>query len=210
MKSVPPRHPSRRGAWAASGPRRAPARLLALLLAFSSPLPSGANLRHQEVGGGRLVGKPQEAATREEVLRARGAAALSPPPQEPVAAPAELVPAAASGRPSLVSVGVKASVDASAEHGDIIRPKGWDQCLNFARYVKGQGVQGGELVRVWKATCEPAVRSGRATERYRLMCNSLGGAVEPFAAQVDYSVEQVCDSVLTIFHDLTSADAHAR
>lgn len=90
------------------------------------------------------------------------------------------------------------------------RPKGWDQCLHFARYVKGQQVTGSELVRTWKGTCEPAVRSGRATERYRLMCNSLGGAVEPFASQVDYNVEQLCDTVLALFHELTAADAQAR
>mmetsp|Transcript_60754 Transcript_60754/g.131746 ORF Transcript_60754/g.131746 Transcript_60754/m.131746 type:complete len:178 (+) Transcript_60754:77-610(+) len=88
----------------------------------------------------------------------------------------------------------------------VSRPKGWDQCLIFARFVKTQKVTGVEFVRVWKATCEPAVRSGRATSRYRLMCDSLGGAVEPYAGMVDYSVEQLCDSVLAVFHDVTAAD----
>lgn len=82
------------------------------------------------------------------------------------------------------------------------RPKGWDQCLKFARMTKAQGVQGNELVRTWKTTCEPAVESGVATERYKLMCNSLGGAVEPFAAQHDYDVMQLCDAVMTVFHDV--------
>lgn len=82
------------------------------------------------------------------------------------------------------------------------RPKGWDQCLKFARMIKAQGVTGVELIRVWKTTCEPAVESGMATERYKLMCNSLGGAVEPFAAQHDYDVMQLCDSVMTVFHDV--------
>ena len=68
--------------------------------------------------------------------------------------------------------------------------------------TKAKGVQGAELVRVWKATCEPAVESGMATERYKLMCNSLGGAVEPFAAQHDYDVMQLCDAVMTVFHDV--------
>merc|ERR1719152_580221 len=92
----------------------------------------------------------------------------------------------------------------------VTRPKGWDQCLKFARYIKSQDVTGVELVRVWKSTCEPAVQSGSATERYRLMCNSLGGAVEPYAAQLDYNVENLCDSVLAVFHDVTAVDAKAR
>merc|ERR1719316_2572713 len=92
----------------------------------------------------------------------------------------------------------------------VTRPKGWDQCLKFARYVKSQDVTGVELVRVWKSTCEPAVQSGRATERYKLMCNSLTGVVEPYAAQIDYDVEQLCDAVLAVFHDVTAIDASAR
>merc|ERR1719454_752166 len=92
----------------------------------------------------------------------------------------------------------------------IVKPKGWDQCLKFARYVKAQEVTGVELVRTWKSTCEPAVQSGRATERYKLMCNSLSGVVEPYAAQIDYNVEQLCDAVLAVFHDVTAVDASAR
>merc|ERR1719299_226972 len=88
----------------------------------------------------------------------------------------------------------------------VTRPKGWDQCLKFARYIKSQDVTGVELVRVWKSTCEPAVQSGRATERYKLMCNSLSGVIEPYAAQIDYDVEQLCDSVLAVFHDVTAHD----
>eukprot|EP00418_Pyrodinium_bahamense_P018728 CAMPEP_0179111578 /NCGR_PEP_ID=MMETSP0796-20121207/52119_1 /TAXON_ID=73915 /ORGANISM="Pyrodinium bahamense, Strain pbaha01" /LENGTH=210 /DNA_ID=CAMNT_0020809727 /DNA_START=86 /DNA_END=718 /DNA_ORIENTATION=- len=145
----------------------------------------------------------QEAVTREDVLQSfgsgsvSGATSVQPPAQQPVQA--------------LAIVGaVQRQPAQPAAVAGIVRPKGWDQCLHFARYVKAQQVTGAELVRVWKGTCEPAVRSGRATERYRLMCNSLGGAVEPFAAQIDYSVEQLCDSVLALFHDITAADAHAR
>merc|ERR1719420_2269917 len=88
----------------------------------------------------------------------------------------------------------------------VTRPKGWDQCLKFARFVKSQDVTGVELVRVWKSTCEPAVQSGRATQRYKLMCNSLSGVVEPYAAQIDYDVEMLCDAVLAVFHDVTATD----
>jgi len=120
-----------------------------------------------------------------------------------------------SRRKSLVAMrasgdGTLAASPAPATAGVIQRPKGWDQCMHFARYVKSKQVTGPELVRTWKGTCEPAVQSGRATERYRLMCNSLGGAVEPFASQVDYNVEQLCDTVLVLFHELTAADSAAR
>lgn len=53
-------------------------------------------------------------------------------------------------------------------------------------------------------------RLSMATERYRLMCNSLGGVVEPYAAQLDYNIEWLCDAVLAVFHDVTAADAAAR
>jgi len=115
-----------------------------------------------------------------------------------------LVAMASSGDETL------AASPAPATAGAIQRPKGWDQCMHFARYVKSKQVTGPELVRTWKGTCEPAVQSGRATERFRLMCNSLGGAVEPFASQVDYNVEQLCDTVLVLFHELTAADSAAR
>lgn len=112
-----------------------------------------------------------------------------------------------------VKSGAQALSKAELEGGlapGVTRPKGWDQCLKFARFVKSQEVTGVEMVRVWRSTCEPAVQSGRATERYKLMCNSLSGVVEPYAAQIDYDVEQLCDSVLAVFHDVTAVDAKAR
>jgi len=112
--------------------------------------------------------------------------------------------------PKKALVGVKAKMmtksGAGAAGNGIAKPKGWDQCLKFARFVKTKDVTGVELVRTWKSTCEPAVQSGRATERYKLMCNSLSGVVEPYAAQIDYDVEQLCDSVLAVFHDVTAVD----
>jgi len=114
--------------------------------------------------------------------------------------------------PKKALVGVKAKMMTKSESGSgaassgIAKPKGWDQCLKFARFVKTKDVTGVELVRTWKSTCEPAVQSGRATERYKLMCNSLSGVVEPYAAQIDYDVEQLCDSVLAVFHDVTAVD----
>lgn len=104
----------------------------------------------------------------------------------------------------------KSELGSASGSAGVARPKGWDQCLKFARFVKGQDVTGVELVRVWKSTCEPAVQSGRATERYKLMCNSLSGVVEPYSSQLDYDVEQLCDSVLAVFHDVTAVDAKAR
>lgn len=86
------------------------------------------------------------------------------------------------------------------------RPKGWDQCLRFTRHMKSKGVTGTELIKVWRGTCTPAITENRASERYKLMCNSLGGALTPFAAQIDYNVDDLCDAVLAIFHDVTAVD----
>lgn len=142
------------------------------------------------------------------------------PPQQPPKQPqqARRSPVRKSPKKSLVGVKAqmmtKSEMQTSAEAGGassgIAKPKGWDQCLKFARFVKTQDVTGLELVRVWKSTCEPAVQSGRATERYKLMCNSLSGVIEPYSAQIDYDVEQLCDSVLAVFHDVTAVDAKNR
>jgi len=128
-------------------------------------------------------------------------------PQQEEVAPAPVAALATTG--SKVTYAAKTTSGAQQPSG-VTRPKGWDQCLKFSRYIKSQDVTGVELVRVWKSTCEPAVQSGSATERYRLMCNSLGGAVEPYASQLDYNVENLCDSVLAVFHDVTAVDAKAR
>jgi len=162
----------------------------------------------------------EQQAAEQEVQNQQQAAAMTEmqaqvTPAQPMAA--EVQPArpvaslAATG--AMVTQGSQAQASTAAGAGQptgVTRPKGWDQCLKFARYVKSQDVTGVELVRVWKSTCEPAVQSGSATERYRLMCNSLGGAVEPYAAQLDYNVEQLCDSVLAVFHDVTAVDTKAR
>jgi hypothetical protein len=102
-------------------------------------------------------------------------------------------------------VGSGGSQQAAAPAADLLhgpKPKGWDQCVKFARNIKGNGVTGLELVRTWKSTCEPSVLSGAATERYKLMCNSLGGVVEPFSVMPDYNVFALCDAVLTVFHSV--------
>jgi len=153
----------------------------------------------------------QETLTREDMMEAQGvntpSNSLSAPlPNQPamIQQPVQETPRQAS------TAAMVQTKSAAGQPTGITRPKGWDQCLKFARYVKSQDVTGVELIRVWKSTCEPAVQSGSATERYRLMCNSLGGAVEPFAAQLDYNVENLCDSVLAVFHDVTAVDAKAR
>jgi len=157
----------------------------------------------------------QETLTREDMMESEGvntpSNSLSAPlPSQPamVQQSVQQIPRQASTAAMVqTKAGQKSTV---VQPTGVTRPKGWDQCLKFARYIKSQDVTGVELVRVWKSTCEPAVQAGSATERYRLMCNSLGGAVEPFAAQLDYNVENLCDSVLAVFHDVTAVDAKAR
>lgn len=88
----------------------------------------------------------------------------------------------------------------------ILRPKGWDQCLKFAKYTKEEGYKGVALVRVWKSLCEPSMLAGSATERYRLMCVTLGKAVEKYAVMPSWTEEDICDSVLATFHDIVAVD----
>jgi hypothetical protein len=151
----------------------------------------------------------QETITREDMLESQGVNT----PSNSLSAPLPNQPAAMIQQPAKQprqSAAMVQTQSAVVQPTGVTRPKGWDQCLKFARYIKSQDVTGVELVRVWKSTCEPAVQSGSATERYRLMCNSLGGAVEPYAAQLDYNVENLCDSVLAVFHDVTAVDSKAR
>lgn len=152
-------------------------------------------LRLQQVRAPTVVASPPSP---------QGASAAAPLPQPKRGA---LVAVKAHADASLAASGTEAEgLEAGSSVAVETRPKGWDQCLKFARYIKGQEVTGVELVRTWKATCEPAVQSGKATARYKLMCNSLTGVVEPFSAQIDYDVEQLCSAVLAVFHDVTAAD----
>mmetsp|Transcript_22963 Transcript_22963/g.51964 ORF Transcript_22963/g.51964 Transcript_22963/m.51964 type:complete len:104 (+) Transcript_22963:692-1003(+) len=72
--------------------------------------------------------------------------------------------------------------------------------------VRRAAIVAGSILPCHRATCESALKSGHATERYRLMCTSLQGVLQPFAAQSDYSIDQLCDSVLAVFHDVTAVD----
>lgn len=129
--------------------------------------------------------------------------------QVPLPQPQVVLPGSVPGPMPAVPLAMSSmtpAVVSSSKSMAVTRPKGWDQCLKFARYIKAQDVVGVELIRTWRSTCQPAVQSGAATERYRLMCNALTGAVEPYAAQADYDVEQLCDSVLAVFHDVTGTD----
>lgn len=149
----------------------------------------------------------QETITREDMLESQGVNTPSNSLSQPLPQPQAAMIQQPMKRSTAAMMQTQSAV---VQPTGVTRPKGWDQCLKFARYIKSQDVTGVELVRVWKSTCEPAVQSGSATERYRLMCNSLGGAVEPFAAQLDYNVENLCDSVLAVFHDVTAVDSKAR
>lgn len=168
----------------------------------------------------KMLQQQQQELHRLQQLETQKAQPAQQPRQQHKRAPDRKSMARQAPKKSLVRVNAKLANNAHAQvmtrtelesgSSGIAKPKGWDQCLKFARFVKTQDVTGLELVRVWKSTCEPAVQSGRATERYKLMCNSLSGVVEPYSAQIDYDVEQLCDSVLAVFHDVTAVDAKAR
>merc|ERR1719235_889303 len=57
---------------------------------------------------------------------------------------------------ALARSGARGGDDPPPSPATVSRPKGWDQCLKFARYVKSQEVSGVELVRVWESTCQPS------------------------------------------------------
>lgn len=115
---------------------------------------------------------------------------------------------AGAGQPVMVAgvLGKPVSQPGWGQPVGILRPKGWDMCLKFAKYTKDEGYKGVALVRVWKSTCEPGMLAGSATERFRLMCVSLGQAVEKFAVMDSYKEEDICDSILATFHDIGAVD----
>mmetsp|Transcript_16383 Transcript_16383/g.24827 ORF Transcript_16383/g.24827 Transcript_16383/m.24827 type:complete len:272 (+) Transcript_16383:76-891(+) len=76
-----------------------------------------------------------------------------------------------------------------------------EQCLEFSTWAKSQNLQGAELVALWKSTCEPAVRAGRATAKYATMCSALGSAVETFSDSPDWTPEVACEKLLTVFRE---------
>lgn len=75
------------------------------------------------------------------------------------------------------------------------------QCLQFAEWVKKQGAKGRQLVALWKSTCEPAVMSGTASEKYSLMCDTLGGEVQQFADNDEWTPSLACRVVLRTLRD---------
>lgn len=93
---------------------------------------------------------------------------------------------------------------ASTQHGVQAHSKGpgqWDKCLKFAAWVKSQSLQGPEVAAVWLNTCQPAVASGSATQQYTVMCESLGGAIEEFSHNAEWTPKQACTSILRAFRE---------
>ena len=76
--------------------------------------------------------------------------------------------------------------------------------MNYARKMKAKMITGQEMIRAWAITCDPVLHVGAGSERYKIMCNSLKGAVEPFSKQTDFNVFELCNHVLTIFHDVVT------
>jgi len=113
--------------------------------------------------------------------------AAAPPPHQP--------------SKSLVSTKTVAKVATGAAGLRAVSESMMEQCLRFARWAKQQDLQGPELVHVWKSTCEPAVMSGAATERYRIMCEALGGAVADFGKSPKWAPESACIEVVRVFKE---------
>lgn len=75
------------------------------------------------------------------------------------------------------------------------------QCINFASWVKNQGGDGNEVVRLFRGTCAPAVVAGVATNEYASMCDTMTGAVTKFAKDPNWSPVSVCQAVLRTFRE---------
>lgn len=75
------------------------------------------------------------------------------------------------------------------------------QCMSFANYLKAQDVQGPELIRMWKGSCDPIVASGNAGPSFSTMCSALGGALEPYVLKQNWPPDKVCDEVLKLFNE---------
>jgi hypothetical protein len=75
------------------------------------------------------------------------------------------------------------------------------QCMAFADYLKAQDVQGPELIRMWKGSCDPIVASGKAGPSMSTMCSAMGGALEPYVMKQNWPAGEVCDEVLRLFNE---------
>mmetsp|Transcript_20968 Transcript_20968/g.60559 ORF Transcript_20968/g.60559 Transcript_20968/m.60559 type:complete len:297 (+) Transcript_20968:43-933(+) len=119
--------------------------------------------------------------------------------RKPIAAPVTAAPR--HPQESLVAANVAASEGTGSEGLQALTRTMMRQCMKFALWAKAQDLQGPELVRVWKSTCEPAVMAGAATERYKIMCEALGGAVAEFGKSKDWVPQVACMEVIQVFKE---------
>lgn len=80
------------------------------------------------------------------------------------------------------------------------------QCMSFGSFLAGQDIQGTELLRVVKSTCQPAVMDGSATPAYSTMCSALGGAVEKFVVSPTWSPDELCEAMIKVFNEAKIGD----
>jgi len=74
-----------------------------------------------------------------------------------------------------------------------------EQCMAFAGWVKKQGVYGRDLVALFKTTCQPAVSSGTASVKFAQMCDMLGGDMQEFANNPEWTPALACRKLLRIW-----------
>jgi hypothetical protein len=95
---------------------------------------------------------------------------------------------------NVVSTGAKQE-PASAGHVQMMT-----QCMGYAGWLKSQNASGTELVGLWKASCNQG-GGVVAPQQYRLMCDSLVGAVSEFADDPNWSPHTACEDVLRVFRE---------
>lgn len=72
------------------------------------------------------------------------------------------------------------------------------QCMSFANYMKTQGADGTEFVRMWGGTCDPAIQAGGASPQYVQMCSALKGAVSGFITVRNWPPGEVCQAIVRV------------
>lgn len=151
--------------------------------------------------GGAPVVHPEELPTREDKERVNYGDVehvRAPPPPHPPRRRSR----SRRRRPRLMAAQQHRRVAVGAEHAKET-PAGaqmMTQCIGYAMWLKSQNATGSVLIGLWKKTCMQGSGVG-APEQYRIMCDSLVGAVSEFADDPNWTPHTACEDVLRVFRE---------
>mmetsp|Transcript_23653 Transcript_23653/g.42814 ORF Transcript_23653/g.42814 Transcript_23653/m.42814 type:complete len:283 (+) Transcript_23653:100-948(+) len=138
-----------------------------------------------------------ESVSREESLRWQAGDVEHVAP--PVAKVGEAVPRQAAKLP-VVSL-------AHSSSGVAGKPNPQAQCMKFANWAKGTGVDGKELVELLRSTCVTQAKHGDADAKFKKMCSGLEEKVAEFEDDPNWVPGKVCD-ILTKHFRLSGVGAN--